>query len=227
MSANKKFIVWDWNGTLLDDTDAVLVALNAVLTKSDHAPMSMETFRAISTTQRHKFYCDAGVSKEKVALVLETERAIFHDTYEPLANDVLLHQGAKDVLQQLRTNNVSNLIVSNHISDKIIKLLHKHDVHPYFDEIIAYACRNTQFKDVTKGDKLRQHMEANKLSGANALIIGDTTEEIQIARDSGMISVAITGGVHSETRLRDMKPDYVIHALTELGPILQEREFVA
>ena len=59
------------------------------------------------------------------------------------------------------------------------------------------------------------------------MIIGDSVEEIHIAREQGLISVAITGGCVSEKRLRAEKPDYVIHALTELKPIMQERGFAS
>jgi phosphoglycolate phosphatase len=42
-----------------------------------------------------------------------------------------------------------------------------------------------------------------------------------------LISVAITGGIVAEQRLRDAKPDHLIHHLRELKPILQERGIAA
>ena len=59
------------------------------------------------------------------------------------------------------------------------------------------------------------------------MIVGDSVEEIEIAREQGLISVAITGGCASEDRLRGEKPDYLIHSLHELKPILQERGFAS
>ena len=119
-----------------------------------------------------------------------------------------------------------NLNVSNHITDKITHLLHKHAIHSYFDTVIAYACHTTQFKDMTKGEKLHQHIKTSGLTPSNAISIGDTVEEIEIARTLGMTSVAITGGDYAEDRLRAMKPDHVIHSLHDLNPILQERGFI-
>ncbi len=227
MSANKKFIVWDWNGTLLDDTDSVLIALNAVLKKSDHAPISMETFQNTSTTNRQKFYRDVGVSEEKIDQLLESERNVFHDNYEPLADHAPLRHGAADILHHLKSNSVSSLILSNHIADQINRLLVKNGIQHHFDEVMAYSDRQNQFRHMTKGDKLRQHIDAKGLNSANAIIVGDTTEEIEIAHSLGMTSVAITGGVHSEKRLSEKNPDHLIHSLPELTRILEQREFVA
>ena len=80
---------------------------------------------------------------------------------------------------------------------------------------------------MTKGERLRRHIEAEGLSAANAMIVGDTREEIKIARALGMGSVALTGGVLAEYLLHEAKPDYLVHSLDEMGPILQQRGFAA
>ena len=226
MSASKKFIVWDWNGTLLDDTDAVLVAVNAIFSEFKRPPLSMEKFRAIGDRPFTKLYASAGFNEAEIQSIITIDRQIFHDHYETQAANATLRDGATDILHRLRANNVSNLIVSNHLTNKIINLLHKHDIHPYFDEVIAYACANTQMKGKSKGEKLHQHIKETGLTAANAIIIGDTIEEIEIARKLGMASIAITGGDYAENRLREQNPDHLIHSLPELTRILEEREFV-
>jgi phosphoglycolate phosphatase len=92
---------------------------------------------------------------------------------------------------------------------------------------MGYASREIQFLDMTKGERLRRYIEAKNLDASNALIIGDTVEEIEIARELGMGCIAITGGVNSESRLREKSPDHIIHSLQELKPILQERGFMS
>ncbi|MGB9154348.1 MAG: HAD family hydrolase [Alphaproteobacteria bacterium] len=227
MSAQKKFIVWDWNGTLLNDTDAVVFCVNAILAKVNHAPITAEFFRDIFLHPIDQFYRSVGLNEEELRQILDLERDAFHDYYNPMAQQVALHQGATEILQALKHNNVSSLIVSNHITDEITHLLKQHNIDHHFDEVIAYISRGMQFRDMTKGQKLQDYIKANGLNGSNALIIGDTMEEIEIARELGMTSVAITGGVHAEHRLRAKEPDYVIHSLHELKPILQERGFIS
>ncbi len=119
-------------------------------------------------------------------------------------------------------------ILSNHIVDPIRTQLRRLEIEHFFAEVLAYADRATQFKDMTKGERLRRYRVAQRHRGPqDTMIVGDTVEEIQIAREQGLISVAITGGCASEERLRAENPDYLIHSLHGLKPILQERGFVS
>ena len=40
-----KYILWDWNGTLLDDTQAALDTLNIMLRRRGAKPIALEFFR--------------------------------------------------------------------------------------------------------------------------------------------------------------------------------------
>jgi|GEM_PF-4828544 len=52
-------------------------------------------------------------------------------------------------------------------------------------------------------------------------IIADTREEIRIARQFGMVSIAITGGYNSLKVLHDEKPDHLIEHLSEIPALFQ------
>jgi phosphoglycolate phosphatase len=227
MNEHQKFVVWDWNGTLLDDTDAVLVCVNKVMAELKQQPITMEKFRDTQIRPLEHFYRAVGLNEEDITRALENERSIFHDNYEPMADTVPLRKGALEILHLLKTSHVANIILSNHISSQIVRLLKNHEIEDYFETVMAYISREKQHRDQTKGEKLRDYMTAKGMNGANALIVGDTLEEIEIARGLGMTSIAITGGVHSERRLRALNPDHVVHSLHEITPILQERGFVS
>ncbi|MBI2599078.1 HAD family hydrolase, partial [Candidatus Curtissbacteria bacterium] len=61
----------------------------------------------------------------------------------------------------------------------------------------------------------------NKLKSSEVLVIGDTTEEVEIAKSLGCISVAITDGNVSTARLKAAKPNYLINNLKEIIPIIE------
>jgi phosphoglycolate phosphatase len=228
MSAQDKFIVWDWNGTLLDDAKAVLDCYNLILARLGRAGMSIESFREWHDMPFEIIYRRAGLNDEDIGrLKAMAEHNIFHDHYEPLADRLALREGVTEILGRAATGNVHSYILSNHIVDPIRRQLDRLGIERHFREVLAYESRALQFKDMTKGERLRRYIKAQALHPGNAVIIGDTLEEIDIARDLGLISVALTGGVVSEVRLRAAKPDYLIHSLHELAPILQERRFVA
>lgn len=227
MTPAQKFIVWDWNGALLDDTEVVLSCVNTVLSRLDHPPLTIEKFRATQIRPLEKFYRDIGLTAEQADMALEHERAIFHETYEPLADHAPLRDGAADLLDTLKQQGVTHIVVSNHITDQIVRIMKQRAIHHHFDDVLAYENHGKQFRDRTKGEKLRAYMDAKGLNPANAVIIGDTLEEIEIARTYGMISVAITGGIHAADRLLALQPNYLIQSLHELPPILRQYGFVS
>ncbi|MFA5041679.1 MAG: HAD family hydrolase [Bdellovibrionales bacterium] len=223
---NRKFIVWDWNGTLLDDTEIVLDCINIALAKIGSAPISMEVLRNTQSTPFETLFCELGVAREKMDILIKNNN-IFHDSYERRADHAPLRKGASSLLKQLKANNISNFIVSNHIADQIIRLLKRNSIYEFFDEVMAYATPAVQFCGKTKGERLHDYIRAKELDASKALIVGDTREEIRIAHELGMKSVAITGGILAEDLLRAEKPDYIVHSFDDLSSLLKEREYVS
>jgi phosphoglycolate phosphatase len=227
MNAAQKFIVWDWNGTLLDDTDVILDCVNIALKKMECATISIETLHNTPSKSLKEFYLTLGVPEKKITPYLTEERHVFHDNYEPRADHAPLRKGARALLEKLKANNTLNFILSNHITDQIVRMLKRHDIHSFFDEVMGYASRDKQFRDITKGEKLRQYLQDKNLIASNAMIIGDTKEEIEIGHKLGISSVAITGGQIAEDHLRASKPDHVVHSLDDFYLVLQKRGFLA
>jgi phosphoglycolate phosphatase len=227
MTKAAKHIAFDWNGTLLDDTDAVFVATNAFLAAAKRAPIDRATFHDHYAIPLSQFYRNLGLDEEAVQCLLKDSNGTFHDHYEARAATAPLRKGADEILAHAHAANVTSIIFSNHIVGPIRAQLQRHGIEAFFADVVAFASRAQQFQGLTKAERLRQYREKNGIAGQDVIIVGDTNEEIHIAREQGLVSVAITGGCISEARLAAEKPDYLIHSLHELKPILQERGFVS
>ncbi|MEV0478767.1 HAD family hydrolase, partial [Streptomyces prunicolor] len=53
-------IVWDWNGTLFHDNDAIIGATNAAFAELGLTPITMEEYRALYCVPVPKFYGTTG-----------------------------------------------------------------------------------------------------------------------------------------------------------------------
>ncbi|OKO78756.1 HAD hydrolase-like protein [Bradyrhizobium sp. AS23.2] len=219
----KPALVFDWNGTLLDDTDALLQTTNTILDRLGRAAIDMQTLRDHFDVPLSLFFRNLGMSERELETVDSHDSAIFHDTYEPLASKAELREGARRILETARQQDVSSIIVSNHIVEPLITQLRRHRIEDCVAKVLAFESRATQFKSMSKGERLRLYMRANDLNPSSTFIVGDMPVETDIARDLGLVSVAITGGFVSETRLRAAQPDYLIEDHHKLLPILQER----
>ncbi|OPY94397.1 phosphatase [Bradyrhizobium sacchari] len=221
----KPVLVFDWNGTLLDDAYAVLQTTNAILDRFGHATIDMKTFRQHCDVPLCHLYRNLGMSQDEVEIVDRDGSAIFHDIYEPLAGKADLREGARRVLELARQEGASSIIVSNHIVDPLRFQLKRLGVDDCINDVLAFESRAAQYKSMSKGERLRLHMQKNNLKPASTFIIGDMPVETHIARKLGLISISIAGGFVSASRLRAARPDYTINNHHELLPILQRRGF--
>ena len=227
MTVRARNIVFDWNSTLLDDVQAMHECTNVLLASEGHAPIAIDHFRDHYTIPFDQFYRGMGFDDMQIEKLMSLENSAFHDHYEPLVQSAGLREGASEILNHARDAGVQSLILSNHLVDPIRTQLRRLEIDKLFTEVLAYADRTTQFRDMTKGERLRRYIAGQDMHDHDTMIVGDSVEEIHIARDQGLISVAITGGCVSERRLRAEDPDYVIHTLHELKPIMLERGFVS
>ncbi|GGI31359.1 MULTISPECIES: HAD family hydrolase [Bradyrhizobium] len=221
----KPVLVFDWNGTLLDDAHALLQTTNAILNRFGYAPINMETFREHCDLPLSLLYRNLGMSQDEVAAVDRDGSAVFHNTYEPLADRADLREGARRVLELAHREAALSVIVSNHIVAPLRSQLRRLGIHDYINEALAFESRATQYKSMSKGERLRLYMQKYSLDPASTFIIGDMPIEMDIARNLALISISITGGFVSDSRLRAANPDYSINNHHELLPILQRHGF--
>ncbi|MCC5878674.1 MAG: HAD-IA family hydrolase [Idiomarina sp.] len=57
-------------------------------------------------------------------------------------------------------------------------------------------------------------------SAGQALMVGDSIHDMEMARNAGVAGVAVTYGVHDAKRLSAAAPSYVINDINELGQVL-------
>ena len=226
MNTNKH-IVFDWNCTLLDDFPALHGCTNVLLESAGHKSVTSDDFRTCYHVPFEIFYRNLGLTEAQAERMMSVENSMFHDHYEPLAAAAPLRAGAVEILGHTHASGIHTYILSNHLVDPIRAQLQRLKIDHYFVEVLAYANRAVQFKDMTKGERLRRYRVEKNIAPENVIIIGDTPEEIQIAHEQNLISVAITGGCASEERLRAENPNHVIHSLHELRPILEQRGFAS
>lgn len=227
MNAQSKNLIFDWNCTLLDDFHALHGCMNIILKKAGRGPVTADYFRAHYDVPFENLYRNLGFGAEEIEHMMIMDRDIFHNHYEPMADRADLRAGALEVLGHAKKQGVAALILSNHIVDPIKTQLKRLDITHLIAEVLAYADRDTQFRHMTKGEKLHRFMKERGMAPASTLIVGDSVEEIEIAHEQGLVGVAITGGCVSEDRLAAAKPHHIIHSLHELQDILRERRFIS
>lgn len=223
MQSSQPTIVFDWNCTLLDDIDLVLDATNALLMHGQKPTINLATYQERITLPLHIFYQSVGFTPQELDDNFSVIQDVFHDYYEARVHTQKLRHGAVALLTAARQHNINCLILSNHLEQPIKTQLERLAIDQHFQHVLAYADRASQFKHETKGQRLGRFMAEHGLRGDDCIIIGDTAEEVHIARAHGMTSVAISGGFFNLHRLEAEQPHHLVHGLDEFHQILHQR----
>ncbi|MDE7192896.1 MAG: HAD hydrolase-like protein, partial [Oscillospiraceae bacterium] len=103
-------IVWDWNGTLLDDVEVSIEAMNRVLERYGLARLNRERYREIFCFPVRDYYERAGFDFRKVDF--EKPAMEFIGEYYSLVEAAGLARGAAEALEEISARGVRQIILS-------------------------------------------------------------------------------------------------------------------
>ncbi|MEU9635060.1 HAD family hydrolase [Streptomyces tendae] len=192
-------IVWDWNGTLFHDNDAIIGATNAAFAELGLAPITLERYRALYCVPVPKFY-------ERLMGRLPTDAewavmdATFQRHYSVHRSRCALADGVTELLAQWRSAGRSQSILSMYGHDELVPLVKGFGIEAHFIRVDG----RTGPSGGSKAEHMVRHLAQLELSGvepARTVVIGDAADDAVAARHVGAGAVLYTGGSHSRSSL--------------------------
>ena len=214
-----KLVVFDWNGVLIADTQAVVDIDNHLLEMYGRKPITVRQYREIFTMPVKDFFYALGFSEKEMEKESENIQRQFHELYEARIAKIRTRSGARHLLEFLKERNIASIILSNHTKEGLETQLKRLRIDQYFSRVITNDMHTTMQRK-NKADKLADIVKNSPYAGSEILVIGDSPEETEAGKRAGIKTVAITGGYYSVRRLKKANPDYLIHNLTELISIV-------
>lgn len=214
--------IFDWNGTLMDDTFASVAGANATFRAGGLPEISTEQYRNTMDFPILHFYNRNGFDTDTYLANFNTYGAAFLDTYKATAKSAPLRRGAMELLDWLLDQNVTLMVLSNFVQHELEAQMVERHVHHKFKHICGNLAFNEQeHSRTTKLGRLERVMAENGYDAKDAFIIGDSLEEPAIAHHLGMDAISVTWGCFAPERLRLSTTNYMIDELAELPKILQ------
>lgn len=192
-----KHIVWDWNGTILDDNDAVVLAVNRVCAEFGRAPVDLDFWRSIYRRPLTDTYADLlgrPISAEEWVFI---DRA-YHDEYHGLLNTTRLAAGVPDELRRWQARGRGQSLLSMWFHERLGPLVAEYALTELFARIDG---RHEVGGGGSKTEHLAVHLAAQGLSGSDVLVIGDVTDDADAAAHVGAQCVLVTTGVMNRATL--------------------------
>ncbi|MDY0029593.1 MAG: HAD hydrolase-like protein [Pseudobdellovibrionaceae bacterium] len=216
-----KFGIFDWNGTLIDDSYANLAGSNATLRLAGVSELTMETYRDTMDFPLIHFYNRNGVDTDTYLANVGPFGEAFFIEYQERSKTALLREGAMETLDLLLDNGLTMMVLSNHIQGHLEEQMATLHIHHKFKHISGNtAFDKSQITKMNKLDRLKRIMEEHDYRPEESFIIGDSLEEPEIARSLGMTSISVTWGCFSRKRLEASKTHYIIDQIQDLVGIL-------
>ena len=191
-----KYILWDWNGTLLDDTQAALDTLNIMLARRGAKPIAMDFYRDHFAFPVKPFYKSIGVCLENEdwdALARE-----YHDLYAEQPKR--LNSETIAALEKVKRTGVKQSIISALRQDLLDEATARFGVAPYMECI--YGVDNLD--GTSKLDRALELL--TRIDNADPVVIGDSLHDKEVADALGVKCVLCGQGSHAAWRLREVAP---------------------
>jgi len=190
-------VVWDWNGTLLDDLDQVIAAVNATLRELGESPISVATYGAHYQRPVRRFYeslFGRAVHDDEWRLIDE----LFHDAYRSQLPNVALAPDATEALEAVDAAGHTQSLLSMLSHDDLVNMTSMFGVDRFMRRVDGLR----GVRGVPKQASLESHIEALGLSKLEVVIIGDALDDIAAARAAGTRCVMYDRGTFPRDQIR-------------------------
>lgn len=222
-------LLFDLDGTLADTNLDLHTAMNHVLALYGYAPISDDRCRNMigggaRTILTRGF---AEHNHELSNTELDTATALFVDWYEQnIDAHTRLYPHVENLLKRAHHADIALAVITNKRESLAAKLLFRLGVHRYFATLIG---GDTLATCKPAPEPIIEALHRLKTSPANAIMLGDSENDTQSARASGVQSCCVSFG-YRRVPIEELGADAIIddfaafdEALKQLHPEMAQR----
>ncbi|MGB0127639.1 MAG: HAD-IA family hydrolase [Rhodocyclaceae bacterium] len=216
MARRFDLIVFDWDGTLMDSAGAIVAAIFAACEDLDLEAPSPERARHIIGLGLHDALRWALPQLDAAEYPVVAERYRHH--YLSRDHELELFPGARDVVEYLHADGRWLGVATGKSRLGLERALASSGVGGFFH---ATRCADECFSKPHPA-MLLEIMALLDIAPDRALMVGDTTHDLQMARNAGVCAIAMTHGAHPRAELMQEVPLACLADFAELGAWLRE-----
>jgi phosphoglycolate phosphatase-like HAD superfamily hydrolase len=191
-----RHLVWDWNGTLIDDHLAVVAAINDALARLRLRPIDSETFRTHFTRPVQRFYEQVAGRPIEAAEWLTLDET-YHRSYGASVERLQLAPDAEAALAAAEAAGLGQSLLSMWRHQDLVALVERLGIGRFFRRVDGLRVPGGEGKT----EHLVAHLAALEVEAPAALLVGDTLDDLAAARAVGARCVLYDGGSHHREAL--------------------------
>lgn len=196
MNLNKiKTILWDWNGTLLNDVNHCIRSMNCLLKRRNLQLLCKDRYHNVFTFPVKDYYEKLGFDFTKEPFEIPAEEFIVE--YNRGITEIPLYPDAVKVLQFFQQTHIKQYIVSAMQHDSLLETVRERMIEQFFIRVNGIE-DNLAFGKIALA---LQIIREEQLDALSTLFIGDTLHDYEVATEAGINCVLIANGHQSYHRL--------------------------
>jgi len=194
MPALYRHIIWDWNGTLFDDAWLCVEIINDLLARRGMPTVDSISYEEQFTFPVKDYYRAVGFDFARVPF--EQLAAEFMEQYDRRRFECRLQPGARQVLDALATRGCRQSILSAYEQSRLDEMVAFMGLQGFFTRLLGL----NDYYSAGKLDLGRRFLTEIDLPG-EAVLIGDSLHDAEVAEAMGIACVLIPCGHYSRARL--------------------------
>ena len=208
-----KLVIFDWDGTLMDSVGQIVDSL-------------------LAAAAQYEIDLTAGAAANIIGLGLPEAMAVLFPQhphlhseiqaayaahYVPRSQQTCLFEGVEALLQQLQQQGVLLAVATGKSRAGLDRVLADSGIADYFS--VTRCASETRSKPHPQ--MLQEILEVTGITAADAVMIGDTSYDLEMAQRIAMPRIGVSYGVHSAERLQQYQPLAVVRDVAELTVLLR------
>jgi len=212
-SARLQAVLFDWDGTLVNTAEASYRCYEKLFGSYGIA-FDRDAFRRTYSPNWHLTYSALGLAEERWAEA--DKRWLSHYCEE----EIVLIEGARDALLRVRAAGLRAGLVTSGDRVRVSRELADLGMAELFEVLV---CAEDTVRRKPHPEPLLLALQRMRLGAAEAVYVGDSPEDVQMAQAAGVRTVGIPGGFPNREALAAARPDVLEETLaTALDRVFDE-----
>lgn len=191
-----KHVIWDWNGTLLDDIDVSMEALNQLLQQASLPLVTdINEYRKYFQFPVIEYYKKVGFDFTKTPFAELAKNYMKY--YQPNSLTCHLHAHVEETLHVLKNDDMHQYILSASDVTFLKQQVAIYDIAPYFDGIYGLDNIHANSKEALA----RTFVKRQHLHGHETVFIGDSVHDSEVAKAADCHCILIANGHEHKDKL--------------------------
>jgi len=215
-------IIFDWDGTLIDSASRIVTCMQMAMRETGLPVRDAQAIRNIIglglPEAFAQLYPDMGMAEMERMRTCYAEHFIA-DRVPPSA----FFAGVEETLLQLKALGLTLAVATGKSRKGLNRVFNE---IPWRDCFSASRCAD-ETRSKPHPQMLHELLEETGTAAQDALMVGDTEFDMDMAQQAAIDRVAVSYGVHETARLMRYQPILVVDQMIELADWLKQRQMVA